>query len=349
MIEHASGNLLDADVEALINTVNCVGVMGKGIALQFKQAFPENFAAYDRACRHGEVQFGRMFIHETGRLANPRYIINFPTKGHWKERSRIENVQAGLRDLLEQVRRLNIKSIAVPPLGCGNGGLDWADVAPLIEAAFAALPEVRVLVFRPAGAPKAEKMQVGTKTPNLTKARALCIELMRRYALPGYNLTLLEIQKLAFFLQEAGEPLELNFARQKRGPYAEKLNFVLQRLEGHFIRGYGDRSSEAEIRLLPGADTSAQAVLANDADAQSKLDRVSRLIEGFETPYGMELLATVCWVAKEDAHARDDISWAVAKVQDWSPRKKRLFTPEHIMKAWGRLRDQGWINTIARQ
>jgi len=349
MIEHASGNLLDADAQALVNTVNCVGVMGKGIALQFKQAFPENFTEYERACRHSEVQFGRMFIHATGRITNPRYIINFPTKGHWKERSRIQNVQAGLRDLVAQVRSLNITSIAVPPLGCGNGGLDWADVAPLIEAAFSALPEVRVLVFRPSGAPQAEKMQVGTKAPEWTRARALFIELMRRYALPGYNLTLLEIQKLAFFLQEAGEPLKLNFARQKRGPYAENLNFVLQRLEGHFIRGYGDRSSEAEIHLLPGADTSAQAVLAKDADAQAKLERVSRLIEGFETPYGMELLATVCWVAKEDAQARDDISWAVAKVQDWSPRKKRLFTPAHIIKSWNRLRDQGWINSIARQ
>jgi hypothetical protein len=143
--------------------------------------------------------------------------------------------------------------------------------------------------------------------------------------------------------------LKLNFVKEKRGPYAENLNFVLQRLEGHFVRGYGDRSSETEIRLLPGADASAQALLANDADAHAKLDRVSCLIEGFETPYGMELLATVCWVAKENAHARDDMSWAVNMVQEWSPRKKRLFTPAHIIKAWNRLREQGWITATPCQ
>jgi O-acetyl-ADP-ribose deacetylase (regulator of RNase III) len=137
MLESCSGNLLEADVKALVNTVNCVGEMGKGLALQFKQAFPENFEEYRRACQSGEVKPGQMFIVPTGRLTNPRYIINFPTKRHWKNPSRIEAIETGLLALIETVKQFGMRSIAVPPLGCGNGGLAWSRVAPLIEAAFA--------------------------------------------------------------------------------------------------------------------------------------------------------------------------------------------------------------------
>lgn len=149
MIRHVTGNLLYADVEALVNTVNCDGIMGKGIALQFKQAWPGNFDAYAKACRAEEVRAGQMFIWETGGMVNPRYIINFPTKRHWRDKSRIEDVRDGLRVLTADMRRLSIKSIAVPPLGCGNGGLDWNDVRPLIESAFAGLPDVTVQMFSP--------------------------------------------------------------------------------------------------------------------------------------------------------------------------------------------------------
>lgn len=150
MIESAKGNLLKADAEALVNAVNCVGVMGKGIALQFKEAYPENFSAYAKACRDSEVQPGKMFIVPTKSLSNPKYIINFPTKRHWKGKSKIEDVSAGLEALIADVQKLEIKSIAIPPLGCGLGGLDWSDVRPLIEQAFLKVPSVRVLVFEPA-------------------------------------------------------------------------------------------------------------------------------------------------------------------------------------------------------
>lgn len=150
MIESAKGNLLKADAQALVNAVNCVGVMGKGIALQFKEAYPENFSAYAKACRDSEVQPGKMFIVPTKCLSNPKYIINFPTKRHWKGKSKIEDVSAGLEALIADVQKLEIKSITIPPLGCGLGGLDWSDVRPLIEQAFLKVPSVRVLVFEPA-------------------------------------------------------------------------------------------------------------------------------------------------------------------------------------------------------
>ncbi|MCH7871629.1 MAG: macro domain-containing protein, partial [Planctomycetes bacterium] len=168
MIEDAAENLLEAEVEALVNTVNCVGQMGKGIALQFKQAFPANFKAYARAVKAGEVVPGRMFIFETGMMVNPRYIINFPTKRHWRGKSRIEDIEAGLAALVSDLQRLGIRSIAVPPLGCGNGGLEWSVVRPMIEAALAAVPDVRVLLFAPRGAPDAKAMPVRTERPNMT-------------------------------------------------------------------------------------------------------------------------------------------------------------------------------------
>src|SRR6266700_7336411 len=150
-----------------------------------------------------------MFVFDNSRLINPRHIINFPTKRHWRGKSRITDIESGLKALIEEVRRLNVRSIAVPPLGCGLGGLDWRKVRPMIEQAFAALQEVRVLLFEPAGAPEARQMPVRTKRPKLTVARALFIRLMDQYAAQSYRLTLLEIQKLAYFLQEAGQPLKL--------------------------------------------------------------------------------------------------------------------------------------------
>jgi O-acetyl-ADP-ribose deacetylase (regulator of RNase III) len=152
MIEKSRGNLLEAPAEALVNTVNTVGVMGKGIALQFRQAYPEMYRAYEKACKDGEVRLGEVQTFDLGGLAgSPRWLINFPTKGHWRAASRLADIETGLVDLVAKIRKLNIRSIAVPPLGCGNGGLDWKVVRPLIENAFADLPDVRVLLFEPAG------------------------------------------------------------------------------------------------------------------------------------------------------------------------------------------------------
>ena len=346
MIDFKQGNLLEEDVQALVNTVNCVGVMGKGIALQFKQAFPENFRQYAKACRAGEVQPGRMFIVSTNNLFNPRYIINFPTKRHWRNKSKIEDIEAGLQDLILQVKQLEIKSIAIPPLGCGNGGLDWEQVKPAIAKAFATLPDVKVVVFTPQGRPAADTMKVNTSKPNMTRGRALLIRLLELYEIPGYRLSLLEIQKLAYFLQVAGEPLKLRYTKYKYGPYADNLNHVLQRIEGHFIRGYGDRTGgrNSEIYVLPEGRKTAQSFLEDCPDAIERLTRVGNLITGFETPYGMEMMATVHWVVRENPQAATDVEVAIAKFQEWNERKRNLFKPQHIRKAWHRLQEQNWLS-----
>jgi len=340
VIEFVKGNLLKADAEALVNTVNCVGVMGKGIALQFKQAYPQNFKEYERACRMEEVQPGKMFTVETNSFVNPKFIINFPTKRHWKGKSQIEDIKSGLKALINQIKELNINSIAIPPLGCGNGGLDWRIVRLLLESAFAVIPNVKVYIYEPAGAPNAETIKIGTDRPKLTKARALFISLMNEYSIPGYKLTLLEIQKLAYFLQNVGEPLRLKFSKGLYGPYADNLNHVLQRLEGHYLRGYGDgsRSKDILIYLLPDAANEATEFLKNEDESLRKLNRVSEIIRGFETPYGMELLATVHWVIGEKPELIADPDEVVASVHNWNERKKKIFKPNHIKIAMEHLK-----------
>ena len=344
MIKNATGNLLQVDAEALVNTVNCDGFMGKGIALQFKQAWPENFDAYAKACRAKEVRPGKMFIWESGRMVNPRYIINFPTKRHWREKARIEDIRCGLRALVTDIRRLGIRSIVVPPLGCGNGGLDWQDVRPLIESAFAELPDTQVQLFSPAGAPDAKAMPINTQRPAMTISRALFVKVMHQYEALSYRLTLLEIQKLMYFLQEAGEPLRLRFEAGPYGPFAANLNKVLERIEGHLIRGYGDsQKPDTEIELLPDAAKEADLFLSKHPLPIARVNRVSDLIQGFETPYGMEILSSVHWVCRHGKPKASTLESATESVHRWNDRKSKMFRSEHIRIAHQRLRELAWI------
>jgi O-acetyl-ADP-ribose deacetylase (regulator of RNase III) len=343
MIEQTHGDLLMADAEALVNTVNCVGVMGKGIAFQLKKAFPENFKVYEAACRREEVKPGRMLVFETGQMFNPRYIINFPTKRHWRGKSRYEDIESGLQALVREVRQQKIRSIAIPPLGSGLGGLLWGRVKGMIEAAFQDMPDVRVQLYEPKGSPNAKDMPVGTAKPRMTVGRALLIKLMKQYARLAYRLTLLEIQKLAYFLQESGMDLKLRYVKHLCGPYAHSLNKVLEILEGHHIRGYGDtQKPDVEISLLPDAEKAADHFLRKDPRAAGHLQRVADLVDGFETPYGMELLASVHWAAVHDGEVSDAES-AIAAMARWNNRKRRLFRPAHIRLAWERLQAEGWV------
>ncbi|MDE2594096.1 MAG: macro domain-containing protein [Burkholderiales bacterium] len=338
------GDLLaQDDVDAIVNTVNCVGVMGKGIALQFKNKWPANYRAYEVACKAGEVRPGRMFVYDAGALAKPHFIINFPTKDHWRGKSTLAFIRDGLVDLVAHIQRLGIRSIAVPPLGCGNGGLNWADVQPLIEDAFARVPDVEVRLFAPEGTPSAKSMQVRTTRPAMTAGRAAILKVLDTYRQLNYGLSKIEVQKLAYFLQEAGQPMNLRFEKKQYGPYADGLRHALHRMEGHFIRGVGDGVAEADIEPLPDALAEADAFLAAQGheDLLARVQRLEDLIDGFQTAYGMELLATVHWVAtQEGASSADE---ALAAVQAWNDRKRKLMGESHIKAAWSRLTDQAWL------
>jgi len=359
VLTEVAGNLLDADTDAVVNTVNTVGVMGKGIALQFKQAYPGNFKAYEAACRRGDMQLGRMFVVPTGQMAPPHLIINFPTKSHWRAKSRLDDIQSGLADLRRVIVNQGIKSIAIPPLGCGNGGLAWSDVRPLIIDALGDLPGVQVRVYPPQGAPPPSSMKVGTPRPKVTLPRAALIALLARYVRMTQleqvgapeGASLLEIQKLMYLLQEAGQPLRLNFTKARYGPYAENLNHALQSLEGHYLRGYGDRTQEVRklspISLLPGAEDEGSRWLSEHPDETSDcIAAVLRLIEGFASAYGLELLATVHWVLTHNTDIRpEDVQAVTARVRSWNERKGRLFTEAHVARAIERLSAEGWLNT----
>lgn len=339
------GDLLKQDdVDAIVNTVNCVGVMGKGIALQFKNKWPENYKAYQKACADGEVRPGKMFLFESGGLVKPNFIINFPTKTQWKAKSKIEFIRDGLVDLIIQVKRLGIRSIAVPPLGCGNGGLDWHEVRPLIENAFQALPSVEVRLFEPVATPDAKTMEVKTKKPRMTAGRAAVLKVLDTYRSLNYGLSRIEVQKLAYFLQFAGENLKLNFEPNMYGPYSPELRHVLNNMEGHYIRGVGDGVVDAEIEPLPEALAEAEKFLAADIgnELQARVDRVAKLIEGFQSPYGMELLATVHWVATHPPYPQD-ADEAINVVHAWHARKKTLMQHSHVTSAWQRLVSEKWI------
>jgi O-acetyl-ADP-ribose deacetylase (regulator of RNase III) len=352
MIETTQGNLLKAPAEALVNTVNTVGVMGKGIALQFRQAFPEMYRAYEKACEDGELRLGEVQAYDLGGLAGgPHWIINFPTKGHWRADSRVADIETGLIDLVAKVRKLHIRSIALPPLGCGNGGLEWKVVRPLIEKAFAELPEVKVLLFEPVGAPKSAAMPNRTKTSKITLGQATLVRLMDRYlrGLLDPCVSLLEIHKLMYFLKASGESLpKLSFEAGIYGPYSPDLRHSLIRMENHLTRGFGEGSDKptTPIELLPGSVEAAEIFLTNLPETKSRMERVAQLIEGYEDPYGMELLSSVHWVMQHEAGARESIDKAVHGVRNWNDRKRRLLKAEHLKLAWERLRDQGWARVL---
>lgn len=342
-----SGDLLKQNnVDAIVNTVNCVGVMGKGIALQFKNKWPDNFKLYQAECKAGRIRPGRMFVFDSGGLIKPNYIINFPTKDHWREKSKIDYVRDGLDDLVAQVVRLGIRSIAIPPLGCGNGGLAWNEVRPMIIQAFANLPEIDVRIFEPAGAPDPKSMEVNTAKPRMTLARAAIVKVLEAYAHVGYGLSKLEVQKLVYFMQWHGVPFaRVNFVPDKYGPYSDTLRHALETMEGHYIRGLGDGVVEAEIEPTQTALMEATHFLKVTPDGKQVFDavgRMERLIDGFQSAYGMELLSTVHWVASNMPHATSPDE-ALAAIKVWSKRKAGLMQASHVEAAWQRLVVEGWI------
>lgn len=349
MLSYVSGDLLQDDAEALVNTVNCVGVMGKGIALQFKRKFPENFQAYALACKGGKVVLGEVFAFELNSLVGPQWVVNFPTKGHWKSMSKLGDIRAGLDSLAEFVSSNKISSIAIPPLGAGNGGLQWTDVRPLIEE-FARGVDAEVRVYAPSqGARAVEPMEL-----NMTMGRALLVSLIKEYGQRKFELepwedatsaSALEVQKLMYFASLGSTDLKLKFNKYHYGPYSDPLRHQLQNMEGQFLLGYGDGTSRVldfePISPTPEGINKSETFVASHPKYQAEIDKlvdqVMGLIDGFATPYGLELLATVHWSAAT-LHSQD-VAKVREDIQAWSARKGRMFTEVHVRKALDRLKE----------
>ena len=341
MFEFKQGNILKDKSEAIINTVNCVGVMGRGIAFQFKQVYPDNFKEYKRSCDKGEFQLGNMFVYSLESLFNPKYIINFPTKNHWKDKSKINDIESGLISLKDTIKKYKIKSIAIPPLGCGLGGLNWDEVKLLIKKTFNDVKNVDFIIYEPS---KYFEIIKSNEKPELTPSRAALIELINRYLQSMLDpfITLLEIHKLMYFLQEAGQPLKLNYSKGFYGPYAQNLRHVLNRLEGYYITGYdGEDSPDKSINLLPESTEKANILIKNDLELLKKIEKVSDLVNGFETSFGLELLSTVHWVVSKELKSRS-VDEIVDAVYSWN-EKKRKFSQRQIEIAFNTLKTQAWI------
>jgi O-acetyl-ADP-ribose deacetylase (regulator of RNase III) len=305
MITFTQGNLLDADAEALVNTVNTVGVMGKGIALMFKEAFPENFKLYKKACEKGSIKIGHVFATERRDvIGGPRWIINFPTKEHWRSPSRLEWIREGLINLRHFVEEHAIHSIALPPLGTGNGGLDWNEVRPLIVQALDPLGDVAIFVYEPT--PQYQNVAKRDGVEKLTIARVLITEMIRRYWVLGIECTLLEIQKLAYFLEKEivsrilPDPLQLEFRADRFGPFSPKLRHLLNALDGTYLH-CDKRLADAGPLDVIGYDDGKMERVALYLNSEAKAYRpavnaTAAVIDGFESPLGMELLGTVDWL-----------------------------------------------------
>ncbi|MBL8875400.1 MAG: macro domain-containing protein [Phycisphaerae bacterium] len=352
MIRFTQGNLFDARAEAIVNTVNTVGVMGKGIALMFKDKFPENFRAYEKACKADEVRVGRMFVTQSPNLSGPRWIINFPTKKHWRNPSKLEWIQDGLVDLHRVIVEKAIRSIAIPPLGSGNGGLEWTDVRPVIEAALSDLPDVDVVVYEPTA--KYQNVAKGRGIEQLTPARALIAEMIRRYELLGLECSILEVQKLAWVLtrilakHKMKDPLRLAFVADRYGPYAAALRHVLDALDGSFLhcdKRVADASPFDAIHF--DYDWRERLVnYLNSSDGAPYVEAINAtdlLIDGFQSPLGMEALATVDWLLTRE-NAEPTLAGIRAGLAKWpasedaAQRKLRLFSDKLLTAAIDRLR-----------
>jgi len=351
MIRFETGNLLEAHTEAVVNTVNTVGVMGKGIALMFKEAFPSNFREYEAASKRGNIRTGSMFVTEVPPLLRgPRWIVNFPTKEHWRGSSRLEWIDAGLRDLRRVIEEKTITSIALPPLGCGNGGLDWRVVRPLIERQLSGLEDVDIVVFEPTRQYQNVAKRSGLE--KLTPARALIAEMIRRYWILGIECSLLEIQKLAWFLERDIEqsglpnPLDLQFTANRYGPFADRLNHLLNGLDGSYLRSQVRIPDAKPTDVIAFNDVKRERVATylktEAAQYLPTIERVSQRIDGFESPLGMELLATVDWLLARESVA-PDLPSIKEGLRRWpggadaGERKLRLFNDRMLQLALGRL------------
>ena len=352
MIRYTQGNLLESGAQALVNTVNTVGVMGKGIALMFKDRFDDNYQRYAAACKAGQVEVGRMFVTEPAELNGPRWIINFPTKQNWRSPSRLEWVEAGLLDLKRFLVEHQVKSIAIPPLGAGNGGLDWPVVRARIESVLGDLPGVDITVFEPTVQYQNVAKRAGAE--KLTPARALVAELVRRYWVLGMECSLLEIQKLAWFLERSIEhlglpnDLKLEFKAHRYGPYAPRLTKLLDNLDGSYLRCDKRIADAGVLDVIWFDDTRkdvVQAYLKSEAkDLAPALEVTSALLDGFESPFGMELLASVDWllsrcgVEPSVAAVRDGLAdWPAQEAEGAGQRKARLFDEQAVGIALERL------------
>lgn len=339
MITYVTGNLLQADTEALVNTVNTVGVMGKGIALQFKGRFSLNFKMYADACKKGTIAVGKLLVVKEHSLEGEKLIVNFPTKTEWFKKSQYSYIEEGLKDLVAIIEQYNIKSIALPPLGCGNGGLNWNTVKVLIDKHLSDVP-IDIIIFEPDAAVKAILQKENSKKEiQLTPARAMLLYALAQYEQRGENASVFAANKLAYFLQESGEPLKLQFIAYTSGPYSMAVEKVLYALNGKYLTGLEEKDTKlfGPLHLQPDRIGEVEDYVKNRLTAVQKerLKSVLKLIEGFESALSLEVLSSTHFLKRQDKNITQ--AALLEKIQSWNGRKKNLVKEQSVDLALAHL------------
>lgn len=327
MIHYTTGNLLESEAEALVNTVNTVGVMGKGIALQFKNAFPNNYKLYAKACKEKELNVGELLVtEEQSLLGGKKIIINFPTKTDWRKPSEYSYIEEGLAKLATVIVEQNIKSIAIPPLGAGNGGLDWNKVKVLMEKHLSVVGS-DIQIFQP----NAFIQEVLKKERvKLTPARAMLLSVLFDLVKNGEFVSEFSAEKIAYFLQRFGarQIFNLEFQPNFYGPYSGKVKHVLYYLNGSYITGYlsKDKKPFEELGLMLEAEGEVNEYLESKENQENSnvVKKTKEFLSGFYSTFSLELLSTVDYIMAEKK--TDSVEEITKYLESWSSRKKTLFS-----------------------
>lgn len=338
MIHYLKGNVLESGAEALVNTVNLVGVMGKGVALQFKKAYPDNFKAYEKACRNGDIAIGKLFVTEDVSVNGHKYIINFPTKTTWRKPSEYSYISAGLDDLIRFLKEKNIRSVAMPPLGSGNGGLHWERVKGIIADKLSGL-DIDIEVYEPSEQIVELMRQERVK---LSDARALLLYVLFDLVLHGEYVSEFSSEKVCYFLQKFGaaDLFNLRFEPRYYGPYSGKVRYVLYALNGSYIMGYSgmDKKPFDALTLVADGHDEVKAIVEGNERLKEIATKTMNFLDGFYSDYGLELLSSVDYILGIHPDADEDKVYEYLK--SWSSRKGQLFAnPEHIRIALQHLRN----------
>lgn len=337
MLHYRIGNLLESSAEALVNTVNTVGVMGKGIALQFKQQFPAAAKRYQEACKTGDIGIGRLLItKDSSLLTGEKTIINFPTKTDWRKPSEYHYIEAGLKHLIQIVSEERIKSVAIPPLGSGNGGLEWSKVKALLERHLSEV-DADFYIFEPNTAIQEVLKKERVK---LTPARAMLLDVLYDLTRNGEFVSEFSSEKIAYFIQRFGgkDIFKLEFAPNFYGPYSGKVRHVLYYLNGSYIFGYTgkDKKPFEELGIISNGQDEVRSYLSANPTLKAITEKVKSFLTGFYSPFGLELLSTIDFLITEKNLA--GIEEVMASLEEWSERKKTLFTnPKHVKVALERI------------
>lgn len=330
MIKYITGNILDSEAQALVNTVNTDGVMGKGIALQFKKAFPNNYKQYKIACKEGNIDIGKLFICEDINIYSGRkLIINFPTKKSWRKPSEYSFIESGLNDLINLINDHNIKSIAIPPLGAGNGGLEWSVVKNIIEKKMSNL-DIDIYVYEPNDI---IKEHLKTERIRLTDARALLLYVLYDLVKNGEYVSEFSSEKVCYFLQRLGgeKYFRLNFEPNFYGPYSGKVRYVLNVLNGSYLSGYSDMNKKPfePISILADGYEDVKKYIEDDQTLFALASKTIEFLTGFYSDFSLELLSSLDYLSNQ--FNSNDIQFLTSKLENWSDRKRSLFSdPKYI-------------------